>query len=67
MYALCMEILDTQKLRIELAKINKSHAWLAKQIGFSRQYMGWIVKTKSVVRIDDMAEVLNMGREDLIK
>lgn len=62
-----MEILDTQKLRVELAKINKSHAWLARELGFSKQYMGWIVKTKSVVRIDDMAETLNMKRKDLIK
>jgi hypothetical protein len=62
-----MEILDRQKLRIELAKINKSHAWLAKKLGFSRQYMGWLTKTQSVKCVDEMAEVLNMKREDLVK
>jgi hypothetical protein len=62
-----MDTLDTQKLRIELAKIDRSHAWLARKLGFSRQYMGWLTKTESVKYVDEMAEALNMYRSDLIK
>ena len=62
-----LDTLDKQKLRVELAKIDRSHAWLARQLGFSRQYMNWITKTQSVKCVDRMAEVLNLEREDLIE
>ena len=62
-----MEQLDAQKLRIELAKINKSHAWLAYQLGFSRQYLGQLVKAESGRCIDDMAKVLKVNPKSLIK
>ena len=62
-----MDILDTQKLRIELAKINKSYSWLAKEIGYTRQYMNYLVKTESTRHIKKMAEAMDMEVHDLIK
>jgi hypothetical protein len=62
-----MEKLDTQKLRIELARINKSHAWLAGKLGFSRQYMRQLVKTENARCVYRIASILEINIEDLIK
>jgi len=62
-----MEKLDTQKLRIELAKINKSHAWMARKLGFSRQYLSQLVKAENAKHVYRMASVLGIKIQDLIK
>lgn len=61
-----MEKLDTYNLRIALAKINKNYSWLAKQMGFTRQYIHHIVKTGSTKHIDKIAKILDLDIKDLI-
>ena len=58
--------LNTQKIRIELAIINKSQAWLAKQMGYTRQYINFLMKRKSVLRVNEMATILGIDPNDLI-
>ncbi len=62
-----METLDKQKLRMELARINKSHAWLARQLGFSRQYLNFLIKKESTKNIEDIAQILDVTKQALIK
>ena len=62
-----MEKLNTLNLRIELAKINKSHAWLAGKLGFSRQYLSQLVKAENPRRVHQIADVLGVDPKDLIK
>jgi len=62
-----MKKLDPKKLRIQLAIINKSHAWLARQLGFSRQYLGQLVKAENPRCATRMAKILKIRKKDLIK
>ena len=62
-----METLDKQKLRMELARINKSHAWLARKLGFSKQYLSFLIKKESLKNIEDIAEILDVTKRSLIK
>ena len=62
-----MDILDTRKLRIELAKIDHNYAWLAKEIGYTRQYITYLVKNKSIQHVDKIADALGLAPKDLIK
>lgn len=52
--------LDDLNLRIELARKNKSMAWLAREIGVTRQYIWALVKSKSISRVNDFARVLGV-------
>jgi len=62
-----MEKLDTQQLRIELARIKKSHAWLAGKLGFSRQYLMELVKDENPRCVYRIASILGIKIEDIIK
>jgi len=62
-----MDILDKQKLRMELARINKSHAWLARRLGFSKQYLSELIKKESTKHVEDIAEILDTTKRSLIK
>ena len=62
-----MAKLDTLKLRVELAKIDKNYAWLARQIGYTRAYISYIVKNESLMHIEKIASTLGLKTKDLIK
>ena len=62
-----MERLNTLQLRIELAKIDKSRAWLARQLGFSRQYLTQLVQAESTKYVGEIAYILDIDKEDLIR
>jgi DNA-binding Xre family transcriptional regulator len=59
--------LNTLKLRVELAKIEKNQTWLADQIGVSRQYVAQLIKNKRLSRVEDFARVLKIEVRDLIR
>jgi len=61
-----MDKLNTLQLRIELAKIDKSRAWLARQMGFTRQYLTQLVQSKSVKYVGEIAYILDIDKDDLI-
>ena len=62
-----MNKLNTLQLRIELAKIDKSRAWLARQMGFTRQYLTQLVQSKSLKYVGEMAYILDIDPKDLIE
>ena len=61
-----MDKLNTLQLRIELAKIDKSRAWLARQMGFTRQYLTQLVQSKSLKYVGEIAYILDIDKDDLI-
>jgi len=62
-----MDKLNTLQLRIELAKIDKSRAWLARQMGFTRQYLTQLVQSKSLKYVGEIAYILDIDPKDLIE
>jgi hypothetical protein len=66
-YRRMREELDTYRLRVELAKINRSRQWLAEKIGYTRQYVYYLVKNKSIKHVEKMANALGLDPKDLIK
>ena len=62
-----MEKLNTMRVRIELAKLDKNWAWLGRQIGYTRQYMHHIKTTGKLTIVDKMAKALNVDTKDLIQ
>ena len=61
-----MDKLNTLQLRIELAKIDKSRTWLARQMGFTRQYLTQLVQSKSLKYVGEIAYILDIDKDDLI-
>ena len=62
-----MQKLNTLKLRVRLAELDKPKAWLAREIGISRQYMHHIIKCKKVNHIQKIASVLGIDAGDLVE
>jgi len=63
-----MEKLDNTKLRVELARFDKSRSWLARALGLSKQYFHLkLKKGRADEYIDRIATILGIPREDLIK
>jgi hypothetical protein len=53
---------------VELARINKSHSWLAKKLGLSsRQALDYYLKLSRPYNLKKMAEILGVDPKDLIK
>ncbi|MFW5908030.1 MAG: helix-turn-helix transcriptional regulator [Desulfosalsimonas sp.] len=59
-------ILHTQKIQDELSQRGKSQAWLAKQMGVSRQRLYHILKHRPITQADCIAKVLGYEPKDLI-
>ena len=57
--------LNTYRIRIELAKLNKNYTWLAGQMGYTRQYIHHIIKNKNVKFAGRIANIFNLGEEEL--
>lgn len=59
--------LNKIKLRMELARIDKSHAWLAKKLGFnSRQAFYHYLKAGRTDHVQKIADILQIDPNDLI-
>jgi hypothetical protein len=58
--------LDTTRLRVELAKINKTRTWLAEQCGCTKQNISHIIKHQRINLVFEMSEALKIDPKDLI-
>ena len=59
--------LNKRKLRIELARIDCSHAWLAKELGFnSRQAFYYYLNAGRTDQVQKIADILQIDPNDLI-
>jgi len=59
--------LNLTKLRIELARIDKSHTWLAAQLGYkTKQAYFYHIRKRSTKDVMKIADVLRVDPNDLI-
>jgi len=63
-----MKQLNDLQIRMELARLNRNQAWLAEQIGVSRQYLNWMVRNRKVNRrrIRQIASVFGCPEKYLV-
>jgi len=58
--------LNLIKVRVELARLNKNQAWLAAQVGETRQRFNYYFLIKSLKHVDQIAKVLGINTQELI-
>jgi hypothetical protein len=58
--------LNVLKVRYELFKIDKSKAWLAGQIGVSRQNFHYCLRRKGLQHVETIAGVFKINVNDLL-
>jgi hypothetical protein len=58
--------LNQSKIRVELAKKDKSFTWLAEEIGMTRQAFSFSYKTKSIKHVPAIAQVFGLTEADLL-
>ena len=61
-----MQTLDTYRIRVELAKMDKNYTWLARRTGYTRSYISYIVKTRKLTIVDKIANALELPKDSLI-
>jgi hypothetical protein len=67
MYSGTMKLLlNTKKIQKELERQGKTKAWLARQLGISRQNLHYILTARPVSKTVRMAEVFEFEPKDLI-
>jgi len=59
--------LNTEKIKKELERIGETQAWLAKQLGVSRQRVYQILSDGSIKNADRLGRVFDIEPKDLIK
>ena len=53
------------KIRVELAKIGKNQTWLAKQLGYTRSYISYLIGKNDQRYLDEMAKAIGVDHKDL--
>ena len=59
--------LNVEKIISELERMDRSQAWLAKQIGTSQQLVNYWLATASLRGAEPIAKVFHLEPKDLIK
>jgi len=59
--------IDTDKIKNELKRRNKTQYWLSEEIGASKQLVSYWLRTKSIAGAERIAKALDMEPKDLIR
>lgn len=59
--------LNTEKIKQELKRINKTQTWLADELGVTRQRVYQIINFGSIKNAERIGKIFKINAKDLIK
>ena len=59
--------LNVEKIKAELARMERNQSWLARKMNISRQLLSYKIRSKKITHAERIAKALNLNPRDLIK
>lgn len=58
--------LNVEKVKAELARMERNQSWLARKMDVSKQLLSYMILSKKITHADRIAKALNLNPRDLV-